>query len=212
MQPDNQYTRENGAVSHVSPLDLATKLRHEADDVLQLVGFEKITHPYGPAIPTGSYFLDVMVFPDIDVYMPRVSIARLFTMAGQLAECDKVKEVVFQRSADPLLPGGLYLKPRVEYGQWGRPWKIDVWFLDPALIEEKMEPMYRFRSRLTDSLREQIIRYKLSIMTPARRTPMYSGYFIYKAFIDEAMTDFDQVTRYLVANGIQIDQSPSQKI
>jgi hypothetical protein len=111
---------------------------------------------------------------------------------------------VFEKSTDPSLPGGLYVKLRVAYGDWGRPWKIDIWSVDRAVITQKMEPMHRFRRCMTPQLREQIIRYKRSVLTAEGRTPMYSGYYIYKAFIDEGITDAERVTRYLIEHGIQV--------
>ena len=189
----------------MNPIERASKLRQEADFVLQRVRVYDIFRPYGRIVPTGSYFLDVMVYPDIDLLMSKVSIEQLFQIGGQLASSDMVFEVVFAKSRDADLPGGLYLKPRIDYGDWGRPWKIDIWSLDDPIIDRQMESMARFKGKMAGPIREQIIRYKLSIMTGENRTPMYSGYFIYKAFIDEGMTDFRQVTQYLIDNGISIE-------
>ena len=189
----------------MEPIERASKLRQEADIVLQQVKVYDILRPHGTIVPTGSYFLDVMVHPDIDLYFSRVSIDQLFDIGGQLAESDMVFRVEFEKSSEPRLPGGLYLKPRIAYGDWGRPWKIDIWSLDDKVIEQLMQPMWHFHSKMTAELREQIIRYKLSVMTKLNRPPMYSGYFIYKALIDEGMTEFDQVTAYLIANGIRME-------
>lgn len=189
------------------PLEYAGKLRQEADLILQKVRLMEILGPSRKITFTGSYFLDVMVYPDIDIYIPALTVAQLFQVGAQLAESELVAQVIFEKSNNPQLPGGLYLKPRIAYGDWGRPWKIDIWSLDEALIEQKMEPMQGFKARMTDQVRGQIINYKLSIMTSTSRTPMYSGYFIYKAFIDEGLTAYEEVTQYLIKNGIEIEGS-----
>ncbi len=189
----------------MDPIERASILKQEADLVLQKVGVYDILRPYGRIVPTGSYFLDVMVYPDVDLLMSKVSVEQLFQIGGRLASSDMVFQVVFAKSREANLPGGLYLKPRVDYGDWGRPWKIDIWSLDDPIIDRQMEPVTRFKSKMVGPIREQIIRYKLSIMTAEHRTPMYSGYFIYKAFIDEGITDFQQVTRYLIDNGISVE-------
>ncbi len=189
----------------MDPIERARVLRQEADLLLRELRVHEIVSEYGTLTPTGSYFLDVMVYPDIDFCISKLSVEQIFAVGGKLAAAPLVYEVVFQKSRDESLPGGLYLKPRIQYGNWERPWKIDFWSLADAVIEQKMAPMWRFKQAMTEALRQEIIRYKFSILTPGGRTPMYSGYFVYKAFIDEGLTDHRQITQYLIANGIQMD-------
>jgi hypothetical protein len=184
---------------------LSALLRKEADLVLQEVKLYDVLCPYGRIVLTGSYFLDVMAYPDIDVFVPPLSIEQVFQIGGQLANCEKVFQVIFEKSRDLKLPGGLYIKPRVEYGDWGRPWKIDIWSLSHTIIDGQMKEMQHFEEKMTEHLREQIICYKVSVLTQQKRTPMHSGYFIYRAFIDEGMTDFQEVTQYLIDNDIRME-------
>jgi hypothetical protein len=188
----------------IDPLQRSARLKEEADFLLQAVNLYKILQPYGRITPTGSHYLDVMIYPDIDLYLSPVSVEELFAIGGQLAACDLVFQVVFEKSQTARLPGGLYLKPRIRYGEWGRLWKIDIWSLADELIDEKMAEIHRFKQAMTAEIREQIIRYKYTILTASQRTPMYSGYYICKAFIDEGLTDFQAVTDYLVEQGIRM--------
>lgn len=189
----------------IDPLQRSARLRKEADFILGTVKLYDILRPYGRIVPTGSYYLDLMVYPDIDLYLSRVSLEELFAIGARLASCEMVYQVVFEKSREAELPGGLYLKPRIEYGDWGRPWKIDIWSLDDQVIDAKMVAMYRFKRDLTAELRERILRYKCSILTRDHRTPMYSGYHICRAFLDEGLTDFGEVTQYLLEHGIRMD-------
>jgi hypothetical protein len=191
--------------AHMDPLQRSAQLKQEAGLILQMVGLYDILRPYGRIVPTGSYYLDLMAYPDIDFYLSRVSIEELFAIGGQLARCDRVYQVIFEKSRQADLPGGLYLKPRIEYGNWGRPWKIDIWSLDDDVIEAKMVDMLRFRVAMTPEIRERILRYKCSILTKLHRTPMYSGYYVYKAFFDEGLIDFGEITQYLLEQGIRMD-------
>ena len=190
--------------SSLDPPERSAKLRQEADLILQRIRLYEILAPYGRIVPTGSYFLDVMIYPDVDLYISKVSVEKLFAIGGQLAASEMVYQVVFERSRTAELPGGLYLKPRIEYGRWGRPWKIDIWSLEDSVIDEKMVDMLRFKQEMTAEVKERILRYKYSILTESHRTPMYSGYHICRAFIDERLTDFAEVTQYLVAHGIRM--------
>jgi len=193
----------------MDPLERARRLRVEADVVLREAGVLEALQPHGPVVPTGSYFLDVMAFPDIDLYIPAVSVEQLFSIGGQIARSPLVFQVVIEKDIDQTMAGGLYLKPRVRHGDWGRPWKVDIWSMEEAAIDEKMAPMYRFRDKMTPALREAIIRCKVSLLTSELRTPTYSGYWIYRAFLDEGLSDPADVTQYLVKHGIKVQASPS---
>jgi len=188
----------------LNPLERARRLEEEADFVLHEAGVHDALRTYGRVVPTGSYFLDLMVYPDIDLYISQVSLEQLFAIGAQLARSPLVFQVIFEKDFDQTMAGGFYLKPRIRYGDWGRPWKIDIWALDDAAIDERMAPMRRFQEKMTPPLREAILQYKVSILTSSQRTPMHSGYFIYRAFLDEGISDPGEVTRFLVEHGIQM--------
>ncbi|HNS51980.1 MAG TPA: hypothetical protein PKO09_12460 [Anaerolineae bacterium] len=188
----------------MDPLERARRLREEADTVMREIGVGEVLRPYGGFVPTGSYFLDVMAFPDIDLYMRKVDLSEVFAIGGLLARSPLVFQVVVEKDYLQTMAGGLYLKPRFRYGDWGRPWKIDIWSMDDTAIEERMAPMYGFREKMTPALREAILRYKNSILTPELRTPTYSGYYVYCAFLDEGLSEPEDVTRYLVEHGIRM--------
>lgn len=188
----------------MQPLERSQKVHQEADFILRELRVMERLDVCGRVTAGGSYFLDTMIYPDIDLYVSAAPIDTIFQIGAQFASHPWVSEVNFAKSDDPDLPNGLYLKPRIHYGDWGRPWKMDIWFLADSLIDAKMEESRRFLSRMTPALRERIIRYKASILTSELRTPMYSGYFIYKAFLEEGLEDFDAVTGYLIEHGIKM--------
>jgi hypothetical protein len=79
--------------SHMDPLVRSAALKQEAELILGKVGLYEILKPYGRVVPTGSYYLDVMIYPDIDLYMSKVSVEELFAIGGQLAMCELVYQV-----------------------------------------------------------------------------------------------------------------------
>jgi hypothetical protein len=189
----------------MDPLERADRLHQEAEVVMQKIGLLDILCAYGRVEMKGSYDLDIMVYPDIDLMMTKITIEEMFEVGAKLAHNELVFEVVFAKSMFDSMPGGLYLKPRINYGNWGRPWKVDIWSVDEHILEQNKEEHRFFKQRMSPSLREQIISYKLSIMTDKHRTPMYSGYYILKAFLDKGFRDFDTIARYLIAKGVKLE-------
>ncbi len=190
----------------MTPQARSQALRKEADEVLELVRLAEHCADIGPVTFTGSYLLDLMMWPDIDVYLPPTSVERMLALAAKLAAGDRVTEIKLMKGwpEEDDLADGLYVKALVAHGDWGRPWKIDIWSLRQAVIDRKQRELADLAARMTDEQRRLILDYNRSILTDAGRTPIFSGIFTYRAVVNEQMTDFDAITAYLRANGVQM--------
>jgi len=69
----------------MTPEDRSRALKQEADEVLDLIGLKMLAAPIGPLMPTGSYFMDLMMYPDIDVNLPLTTPDKLLGVGGEVA-------------------------------------------------------------------------------------------------------------------------------
>ena len=103
----------------MTPEDRSRALKQEADEVLDLIGLEALVAPIGPLTPTGSYFMDLMMYPDIDMNLPLTTPEELMSIGGELSKQECVKKLRYLRGKDGPLKGGFYLKPEIDHGEWG---------------------------------------------------------------------------------------------
>lgn len=192
------------SIAELSPLERATRLKKEADELLRDIELEKLTQAIGPLTPTGSYFLDTMIYPDIDLYLPPSTAKQLFDIALQLIDSQPVEKVNFLNGGPGEMKEGLYIKPVLAIGDWERSWKIDIWALPPDVIERKQAALLRYKEAMTAQQRELILNYKFSVLTDQKRTPVFSGIYVYQAVIDQGFDNFDQITDYLRENSIDL--------
>lgn len=160
--------------------------------------------PFGEITFTGSYFLNLMMYPDIDLYLPPSNPRDVLSLGGQLAGYDCVTYLNFQKGGAPGMDDALYLKPIIQYGDWSRPWKIDIWFTDQEVINEKHGELEDLRDRMTPEHRSLILNYKFDSLTDTGRTPMFSGLFIYRAVINEGLRERGAIDEYLRGHGISL--------
>ncbi len=186
----------------MTPEDRSRALRQEADQVLDLIHLQELCAPLGQLMPTGSYFMDLMMYPDIDFNLPLTTPEKLLGVGVELSKLECVQRIRYLRGGSGDLENGLYLKPEISYGNWGRLWKIDIWSLPSAILEKTHAEMADLKARMTPEHRAIILDAKYRLLTDEGRTPMYSGIFIYRAVIDHGLTEFSEIVKFLKGSGI----------
>jgi hypothetical protein len=188
----------------MTPEERSRALRQEADEVLDLIGLHEVCAPIGKLAPTGSYLLDLMMYPDIDLYLPPTTPEKLLGVAVEVAKHDCIQRINYIRGGPGDLKDGLYLKPVVIHGRWERPWKIDIWSLASSVVEKKQAELNDLRTRMTLQQRAVILDVKYRLLTDDGRTPMFSGIHIYRAVIDNGLEQLDDIVTVLRDNGIEV--------
>ena len=188
----------------MKPMERSIRLKKEADELLRAIRLEELCRDIGKLTPTGSYYLDLMIYPDIDLYLPPARPGQLFQIAAHLVENHPVTRVNFLNGGPGPLKNALYLKPVIATGNWERDWKIDIWATEQDYIDERSAELRIYRERMTLEQRELILDYKFSILNDEGRTPMFSGIYIYRAVLDYGMRRFSDITEYLRENSINV--------
>ena len=197
---------------HMEAHEIADKLRAEADDILHGErGVDRILRSYGKVHYTGSYALDLMAWPDIDITMmldgDPYSFDTFFKMGKDLARVEGVDKIEYWNSLNwdvHNLPKGLYWGVRLDTHQWDVPWKIDVWATNETEFRRNQELMKRLSDEMTPEARKLIVEIKHSVITPEGRTPQGSGYYIYEAVLFKGLRTPREIREYVKSHGIDI--------
>jgi hypothetical protein len=190
-------------------LEIARQLRREADELLHGRGLDGTLKSYGRVFYTGSYALDAMAWPDVDINMQLepdpASIGAFFEIGRKIAAIPEVSSMKFSNTFVERVEGwpeGLYWGIRLKYGDWPANWKIDIWAYSPEAYAENMATMQEILDAVDEEKRALICEIKQALLMPDGRTPILSGYRIYRAVLFEGLTELDDVKAYLREQGV----------
>ncbi|WP_107082207.1 hypothetical protein [Streptomyces caatingaensis] len=173
-------------------------LQAEADAVAADLGLAELLAPAGEAVRVGSAALGLMVRRDLDVTVvcPVLDAAATVLVAGigaRLAVHDRVREVRFLDdtgpwNTDPRYPDGLYLGVTCR-SPAGRPWTLDLWFVDDPGRQPDLAHLAELPPRLTDARRATILAIKHVLAgrdaNGGARVPSHE---VYRAVLDAGVT------------------------
>ena len=194
-----------------SPVEIAHQLRREADALLFDGGIDALLRQHGDVFYAGSYTLDLMAWPDIDLNLivPEENdpISAAEELASSFIKRDKTASVRFERNLHkrfPDLPKGLYLGVKLDIGQRSRPWKLDIWIVNDQESNKTKKKTAEIRRMLTPLKREVILSWKQKLMTPKGRTPSFSGYWLYQAILHKGLESEKEILDFLREKGIDV--------
>ncbi|GAB4193288.1 MAG: hypothetical protein Tsb0015_15960 [Simkaniaceae bacterium] len=193
----------------MDPIKKADLLKKEADAILREKGIEAQLRKHAGVHYGGSYALDLMAWRDIDIYISfhpdPFSLEKLISLENDLIRMQDVimaKIAKFMHKRRPEVPEGLFLGMRVFHGDWKNYWKLDVWALSPAQIEENQKYIEKIQENLTAEKRNVILRMKNLLLTSEGRTPVFSSYHVYQAVVFKNLTDEEEIIDYLLDQGV----------
>jgi hypothetical protein len=190
-----------------NPIEISKNLRIAAEKLLSS-GIAKLLQGYGEVVYSGSYYLNLMAWPDIDICLPLLDSPEFekefLDLGPQLySVCDLIslRYLNTLRYPEPKYPSGLYWGVYVNQNSQIK-WKLDIWAVPRQAIAENQAEMNRLKAKLSLETSGTIISVKQALLTPEGRTPALSGYHIYCAVIDHGLRSLKDIKEYLQAHGV----------
>ena len=177
--------------------DRLAQVRREADAVLHERGLLAMTRRLGETFVGGSYFSDLMVWRDLDLYIkaPNVSISGFFSLGAEVTERFGAWKSFFtdNRAGDPK---GLYWGFRLGDLRRGA-WKFDIWSVDATQFERSVLQAHEFVDRLTPEFRDAILRIKEQYWDDPRYRGTITSATIYEAVLDSGVRTVAEFDAYI---------------
>lgn len=151
---------------------------------------------------TGSYFLDVMACPDLDVHIPKETSPHLFALAKSIYENALTEEICVMKGMKLGLPDADHIQIRTHLKSHRAKWKIDLWYFPQRAITAETAEMNQLKNRLTETARDEIIGLKRDLLQANGFSPKYSGFHIYHGYLDEGIRSLTRMKEYLREKGI----------
>lgn len=190
-------------------------LHQKATDFIKNAAFFQAMCSLGEVIFTGSYALDIMTWPDIDVQLKLGNTSNALQALAHLSEIllqdpktIRFQYVNFKDYPRSTLPKGLCIGAQIsdsalkELNQ--SYWKIDFWILEEKDFEQNKEFMAQLKEKMTPAHKKLIMHYKEDWTQRWGRPPQLASYFLYQAVVFEGLKDEDSILVYLRQNHVKL--------
>ena len=180
-------------------------LRDEASELLNTEELLPMLKDYGTTRVIGSYTLDTMTWPDIDISMQlphEQDVELFFEIGNRIATKFQITKMSYSNHFIRNFPGfdhGLYWGILLRYG--GREWKIDLWGYGETDYQSHMAEFDMLHTQLQKIDRVAILRIKHAVsQRPDYRGDVYNSLSIYRAVLTKKVTTLEEFNRWIERN------------
>lgn len=164
--------------------DHSKKIRKQAAELLKSTDIQAILEKYGAVHLMGSYPMDIMYDPDIDLVVETQSTKESSMNAlRDIIDRNLVRKVEygdFVHFPVKNRPHGYIIVLQAEVD--GTKWEIEVWFLND--VAEQLEYKDTIESKLTEEKRLEVLKAKHARETSNKNKHELSSYKIYELVLE----------------------------
>ena len=177
-------------------------LRREATELLDKEGLLSMLKAVGTTQVIGSYALDTMTWPDIDISMnlpDAQNVEVFFELAKSIATKFEITKMSYSNHNIRNFPGfdhGLYWGILLRYA--GREWKVDLWGYNDTDYQRHITEANELSCQLQQADHLAILRIKHVICQhPDYRGNVYNSMAIYRAVLEDKVESVDAFKTWL---------------
>ncbi|MGE5652859.1 MAG: hypothetical protein ACM3ZQ_01140 [Bacillota bacterium] len=174
-------------------------LRLEADQLLYGHGLLHLLEEYGVPTITGSRYLDLMVWRDLDLYVTidQFSRLRLYELLDAICSTFQPKWIEAKEEKDfpPGCDRSFFLGFETEVLGTGL-WNVDIWFMDAEYIAERQAYLDRIRLA-SEETRAVIHRLKQGLCQSPEYGQSFFSVDVYNSVLDDGVATIEEFHQWL---------------
>jgi hypothetical protein len=182
-------------------LKRSDEVKKEADKILSESKLLEILSQYGDVRVTGSYPLNTMLRPDLDVYAvtEKNDSEKMFQVMEKIIRGNYFEEVVLVNHED-FHKGdgwkGFYIQPKVTLGD--RRWKLDVWLMEERDFRPYTQEFLELIKDEPDSQKRlAILELKEKMSEGSKYVEGVDGKLIYEAVLKHGVRTEEEFRRFV---------------
>ncbi|MFD2613162.1 hypothetical protein [Paenibacillus gansuensis] len=181
----------------------------EADGLLYEKGLIRKLEKYGDVFISGSYFLQLMTWRDLDIYLAsdKMNEETFFELGKEVSLCIKPAKMNYRNEFighTEHLPKGYYWGCYADFNT--NAWKVDVWAISSKEFEQKQQEIEKLKFQINVVQRMAILKLKNSVYNHPLYRKKFFSVDIYNAVIEDNVNSEEKFKYWLqIKRGLSLN-------